>query len=36
MYLVHDVSPYTISLAGLRGFEPLNAGIKTLCLTAWR
>ena len=22
--------------AGLAGFEPANAGIKTLCLTAWR
>ena len=23
-------------MAGVPGFEPGNAGIKTLCLTAWR
>ena len=23
-------------LAGLAGFEPANAGVKVLCLTAWR
>ena len=22
-------------MAGIRGFEPLNDGIKTRCLTAW-
>ena len=24
------------NVAGIRGFEPLNAEIKTRCLTAWR
>lgn len=23
-------------MAGMRGFEPLNGGTKTRCLTAWR
>ena len=23
-------------MAGVAGFEPVNAGIKILCLTAWR
>ena len=23
-------------LAGVAGFEPTNAGVKVLCLTAWR
>ena len=25
-----------MNVAGIRGFEPLNAEIKTRCLTAWR
>jgi hypothetical protein len=23
-------------MAGVKGFEPLNGGIKTRCLTTWR
>ena len=23
-------------MAGVTGFEPVNAGVKVLCLTAWR
>ena len=26
---------YFLKVAGIRGFEPLNDGIKTRCLTAW-
>jgi hypothetical protein len=25
-----------VFMAGVEGFEPTNAGIKTRCLTAWR
>ena len=27
---------YTPIITGLVGFEPTNAGVKVLCLTAWR
>ena len=29
-------TPILLKQAGLVGFEPTNAGIKILCLTAWR
>ena len=29
-------SATSANVAGIRGFEPLNAEIKTRCLTAWR
>ena len=32
----HKRGKLTISRAGLPGFEPGNAGVKVLCLTAWR
>ena len=28
--------PFQHSATGLAGFEPANAGVKVLCLTAWR
>ena len=29
-------TPLGTKKAGLAGFEPANAGVKVLCLTAWR
>ncbi len=30
------IGPREYNMAGARGFEPLNARIKTWCLAAWR
>ena len=30
------LSSYPINRTGLAGFEPANAAVKVLCLTAWR
>ena len=35
-YLLPSVYLVIKSVAGVLGFEPRNAGIKTLCLTTWR